>query len=348
MQHLYYSRPNAYTASSTPNHLAYAQRHTPMRLNSYDHYYARNAQRRRPIATTAAPATTQEPALAGATDPELSKLSRAQLLELNQKMLEETGMEANVRQLISPVLPMSELRNEYGGGVFVRRIDWLVSQGYTAFRRSRGDGDCMFRSIAFAFVEKVLNAPDITLAVASAVSTLESTLPMLKAAGFEPLVYEDFYDIFRSLIDQIVRPDSATRERLDANLLLEAFQEPEVSNSAVVYLRLLTSAQIRTDEDNYSAFLFHPETGEQIGVREFCEAFVEPTGKESDHVQMTAISRALKINVRIAYLDGSGAGDSVEFVEFENRAEVVPSERGGFKAIELLYRPGHYDILERL
>ena len=76
---------------------------------------------------------------------ELSKLTRAQLLELNQKMLEETGLEANVRQLISPILPMSELRNEYGGGAFVRRIDWLNSQGYRAFRRSRGDGDCMFR-----------------------------------------------------------------------------------------------------------------------------------------------------------------------------------------------------------
>jgi len=48
-----------------------------------------------------------------------------------------------------------------------------------------------------------------------------------------------------------------------------------------MYLRLLTSAQIRTDEDNYSAFLFHPETAEPIGVREFCEAFVEPTGKEA-------------------------------------------------------------------
>jgi len=50
---------------------------------------------------------------------------------------------------------------------------------------------------------------------------------MLKKAGFEPLVYEDFYDIFKSLVDQIVQADAATKERLDSNLLLEAFQEPE-------------------------------------------------------------------------------------------------------------------------
>jgi len=59
---------------------------------------------------------------------------------------------------------------------------------------------------------------------------------------------------------------------------------------------------------------------------------------DADHVQVTALSRALKINVRIAYLDGRGEGDAVEFVEFENRAHGVPSERSGSKAIELLYR----------
>lgn len=54
-----------------------------------------------------------------------------------------------------------------------------------------------------------------------------------------------------------------------------------VSNSIVVFLRLLTSATIRMDEDNYSPFLFHPEIGEQMAVREFCENFVEACGKEA-------------------------------------------------------------------
>lgn len=43
-------------------------------------------------------------------------------------------------------------------------------------------------AIAFAYVEKVLNAPDGALAVASALSTLEATLPLLKAAGFDAMV----------------------------------------------------------------------------------------------------------------------------------------------------------------
>jgi ubiquitin thioesterase protein OTUB1 len=49
----------------------------------------------------------------------------------------------------------------------------------------------------------------------------------------------------------------------------------------VVYLRLLTSAQIRTDPQAYADFLFHPETGLPLDPREFCERFVDAPGKEA-------------------------------------------------------------------
>jgi ubiquitin thioesterase protein OTUB1 len=54
-----------------------------------------------------------------------------------------------------------------------------------------------------------------------------------------------------------------------------------VSNSIVVYLRLLTSAQIRSDPGYFAPFLFHPDLGEPMGTREFCENFVEAVGKEA-------------------------------------------------------------------
>lgn len=54
-----------------------------------------------------------------------------------------------------------------------------------------------------------------------------------------------------------------------------------VSNCIVMYLRLLTSATIRIDPDSYAPFLFHPETGDEILPQEFCERYVEATGKEA-------------------------------------------------------------------
>lgn len=54
-----------------------------------------------------------------------------------------------------------------------------------------------------------------------------------------------------------------------------------MSNSVVVYLRLLTSAQIRADPDSYAPFLLHPDLGIPLEPREFCENFVEAVGKEA-------------------------------------------------------------------
>ena len=56
-----------------------------------------------------------------------------------------------------------------------------------------------------------------------------------------------------------------------------------VSNSIVVYLRLLTSAEIKTNPD-YAAFLFHPETGDQMDPESFCNNFVEAVGKEAGQI----------------------------------------------------------------
>jgi len=44
---------------------------------------------------------------------------------------------------------------------------------------------------------------------------------------------------------------------------------------------MITSAQIRSNPDEYEAFLTHPDTDETIGVTEFCESVVEVLGKEA-------------------------------------------------------------------
>jgi ubiquitin thioesterase protein OTUB1 len=57
-----------------------------------------------------------------------------------------------------------------------------------------------------------------------------------------------------------------------------------------VYLRLLTSAHIRTDPESYEPFLFDPETAEPMAAREFCERFVEATGKEAGQTQSAFVT----------------------------------------------------------
>jgi hypothetical protein len=81
-------------------------------------------------------------------------------------------------------------------------------------------------ALAFAFIENILNSEQTDVAVALATSSLESTVPMLLAAGFQKLVFEDFYEVLVSLIQQIVIPEPGGTT-LTSETLLEAFQSPE-------------------------------------------------------------------------------------------------------------------------
>ncbi|TCD68017.1 hypothetical protein EIP91_011628 [Steccherinum ochraceum] len=272
---------------------------------------------------------------------DLNALSVDELDRLTQNILDET---TSTRPLLSETSPLSVLREEYerGSGTFLKQIDYLSSKGYTHLRRARGDGDCFYRSLAFAWVESLLTSQDSAFDSSMALSLLESSLPSLEAAGFEGSVCQDFYDELANLVRRIASP-GPNEPPLTPSTLLEAFQNPEISNSIVVFLRLLTSAAIRADQDSYEAFLVHPETGGPITAQTFCENFVEPCGKEADDVQITVLTKALNFNIQVAYLDGRSSDGTVNFVEFQ----IAPPAPGAPPPPVLLYRPGHYDILEK-
>jgi len=189
-------------------------------------------------------------------------------------------------------------------------------------------------------VEGLLKSTDKELAVGKSLSSLSSTNETLHSAGIEKMVYEDFYEEFASLIENIIKPDSEGRT-LTVDLLLNAFQNPEVSNSVVIYLRFLTSAQIRLNRESYEGFVVHPDSRDVMDVDSYCANIVQAMGKEADNVEIEALSRALQLNIDVAYLNG-GRGDGViDFIKF--RHDLIPEA----SPLILLYRPGHYDILVR-
>ncbi|KAH9003692.1 cysteine proteinase [Lactarius hatsudake] len=276
-------------------------------------------------------------------DTDITSLPTAQLYELNQNLLDSSI--SSTTPLMAELAPLTVLRADYEGGSdsFIKQIDFLVSKGYEGIRRSRGDGDCFYRSLAFAYIERIFNAEDRGMAAVKSISTLEAFLPKLHEAGFDGMVIDESYEIPRDLIRGIVEPNpsSNSRQTLTPAQLLEVFQNDSLSNYIVMFMRMLTSAQIRGNPEEYEPFLTHPDLGEQMGVKDFCEAVVEVLGREADHVQVTAISEALKVNVAIAYFDGRDKDGKVEFVKF-NKA-IDPEEA----PVTLIYRPGHYDILDR-
>jgi hypothetical protein len=44
---------------------------------------------------------------------------------------------------------------------------------------------------------------------------------------------------------------------------------------------MVTSTQIQSEPETYEPFLTHPDTGETMGVKDFCRIVVEVLGKEA-------------------------------------------------------------------
>ncbi|GAA5990439.1 hypothetical protein JCM10908_007373 [Rhodotorula pacifica] len=307
-----------------------------------------------------------------AIDKPLSELTDLERADLAAQLRDEQSRRA---PLVGQLEPLDNLREEYkrGSSVFVNKIERLVLDGWTGIRRTRGDGDCFYRAFVFSLLETHLALhPSHSTYLLNKFSSL---LPLLTACGFEPIVWEDFWEPLRDLLWKMgtEEKDGGKRkdgeERLSREGLLNAFNDQETNSCIIVILRLITSAYLRTHEDEFSPFLFALEDdprflqdggagGGGVSMREFCERGVEAVSQEADHLAITALTRALHVPLRIAYLDQSvlpydgslsgptagGAGAEVNFVEFEEEAA-----KNGEKGIEgaLLYRPGHYDMLYR-
>ena len=83
-----------------------------------------------------------------------------------------------------------------------------------------------WKAFGYAWLERMIKSKNQTIEVAKALSLLESSLLVLKGAGFQELVYQDFYDVLASLIRQILIAEPGGSV-LTTPVLLEAFQDPE-------------------------------------------------------------------------------------------------------------------------
>ncbi|PWN43096.1 cysteine proteinase [Ceraceosorus guamensis] len=313
-------------------------------------------------------------------DTKLSDLTDAQRAELGQRAKEESF---SGQALLGPQETLDGLEEEYRKGnyaEFADKVKWLREKGdFIGMRRVRGDGNCFYAAFAFAVVQKLLHFNDRPMHHFM-VKHLEGTLALLKKTGFDESIYLEFWEPFKKLLNRMHSTDPEVVE-LNDQRLQQAFNDAYIVNSIVAYLRLVTSAYLKDNAEDFTPFLFTLEDefgGKAPTLDDFCANQVEAIGKEADHVQIAALSSCLKVSLHVAYLTASGAppetpalekkmgeafaggvavpGEAaaikreaandphrVDLVEFE-----VPSTIGvGMDIGTLLFRPGHYDLLVR-
>lgn len=229
---------------------------------------------------------------------------------------------AENNQLVSEKLDITRLQKEYSIDDFVYQAKIKdLSLNYSHVRKTRGDGNCFYRAFGFAYLEELIGNQ---LEYDRFKTLASQSKDELVSLGFPSFTIEDFHQVFMEAIESVGKNQSVEE-------LLKTFQDEGISNYIVVYLRLLTSAQLEKKADFFENFIEGGRT-----VQEFRSQEVEPMAKESDQIHIIALTDALGVCVRVVYMD-RGGNQSVNHHDFP--------EDGSRPLVNLLYRPGHYDIL---
>ncbi|XVF02126.1 hypothetical protein REPUB_Repub04eG0149200 [Reevesia pubescens] len=243
--------------------------------------------------------------------------------------------------------PLSMLATEYESGspILLEKIK-VLGQQYAAIRRTRGDGNCFFRSFMFSYLEHILESQD-RAEVDRIKGNIEECRKTLQSLGYADFTFEDFFALFLEQLDSVLQ---GNEDSISQDELIIRSRDQSISDYVVMFFRFVTSGEIRKRSEFFEPFISGLTNAT---VEQFCKSSIEPMGEESDHVHITALSDALGVPIRVVYLDQSSCDKGGVSV---NHHDFVPTSGDDSNAtsrstepirpfISLLYRPGHYDIL---
>lgn len=254
--------------------------------------------------------------------------------------------EAEKTPFVGDKEPLSTLSAEYqsGSSILLEKIK-VLGEKYAAIRRTRGDGNCFFRSFMFSYLEHILESQD-QKEVGRVKTHVEKCRKTLQSLGYADFTFEDFFALFLEQLESVLQGNETS---ISQEELLVRSRDQSVSDYVVMFFRFVTSGEIRKRSEFFEPFIMGLTNAT---VEQFCKSSVEPMGEESDHVHITALSDALGVPIRVVYLDRSSCdsgGVSVNHHDFIPAVGDLPNASAGSETVSpfitLLYRPGHYDIL---
>lgn len=210
---------------------------------------------------------------------------------------------------------------------------------YESMRKCRRDGNCFYRAFAFGLIVSLskLNEKKISDIITLICFHLDKS-------NYQQSAYEDFLDAFIEDIKACQGSDDTLCSRWKAN--------EYGSQSAVMLLRLLTSSYIQSNESDFIAFISDDiivDDKQKSPISLYCQRNVECMGIESDQIHIVALCSALRTQVNIIYLDNSFSDATAPLVIGQDSVvsphDLVSNIPFPLANINMLYRPGHYDLI---
>ncbi|CCW65711.1 unnamed protein product [Phytomonas sp. EM1] len=200
---------------------------------------------------------------------------------------------------------------------------------YSSIRYARRDGNCFYRCVAFRLCELILR--DIEFAHQTLTDMRKTIRPRMHQQFGE--YSDDFCDVAEGLVERICNGELST-----VDTVYEAVINESEADYLIVYFRYAVSIYLRDHADEFIPFVMG------LGystIELYCEAEVEPFFKDSDNVEIVAFAKLFDVTIHVEVLDPKAGQLTTLEIGSRSGAEVSPS-----RMVYLLFRPGHYDLLE--
>ncbi|KAH6604443.1 hypothetical protein Trco_007889 [Trichoderma cornu-damae] len=237
--------------------------------------------------------------------------------------------------------PSDAITQEYAKAdpVYVEKT-LALPQTYSHYRQIKGDGNCGWRAIAFAYFEKLIDLGD-QAQVEGEVARLMSLGPMLSNIGrYE--YHEDFAEEAHGLLRDIAA--NMANSDLARAMLLRRFNDITIEANIIYYFRMLAATYLKAN-----AAIYDPFVADLGGIASYCSQAIDIVNREIEHLGIVGLANLLlkpiDFVLEIAYLDRS-PGSQVNRYRFPEEANQQDTAALG-PTLYLLYRPDHYDILYR-
>lgn len=141
------------------------------------------------------------------------------------------------------------LEYKNGNDIFVSKLQYLQKE-YKSYRAVRRDGNCFFRSFIFSYLEAMIEKKEFS-EKKRILEHFEVCKEKMISVGIQELVFEDALGALQERVSQV-----GDRENdLSVYEWEVVMNDDHMSNFIVMFLRLLTSAEIQQRKDFFEPFI---------------------------------------------------------------------------------------------
>ena len=201
-----------------------------------------------------------------------------------------------------------------------------ITTKYKKIRKVRRDGNCFYRSFIYRIFEFTCMKNNKTL-FDKINNKISEAKELTKRNGYDWTTFEDFYDMFvnefRRCFNSLEICSMTVRDYLDS-----LFSDKEKGNYLIYFIRFCIGAYLKENFMLYEAYVEGP-------FQNWVQTEVEAIDHEADQIQIMACVNFFDVGVKIEYLNPY-KNEEVKFPEDKPDDDIF---------INVLFTPGHYDIL---